>query len=100
MSNLVNYQNQLSSTLNSKLDSFNASMREVLIAMESQHEEHQNQTTLELTELHTSLESNTRKLTQLSTDVDTLDSKLDFVIASVTKTIKDQLVKHETQTTV
>ena len=100
-------------TLDSKLDSVNASMREELRAIESQQEEHQEHTTSELAGLqsnvtselaglHASLQSNTQQLTHLSTDVDTLDSKLDSVNASMREELRDiesQLEEHQTQTT-
>ena len=107
VSNLDNHQNELSSTLNLKLDSVNVSVRE---AIESQLEEHQTQTTsklaglqrnvtMELAGLHTSLQSNYQQLTQLSTDVDTLDSKLNASMREDLRAIESQLEEHQTQTT-
>ena len=63
--------------LDSKLDSVNASTREELRAIESQLEEHQTETA----GLHSFLQSNnfTEDLTEISTKMDTLDSKLDSV---------------------
>ena len=100
-------------TLDSKLDSVNASMREELRDIESQLEEHQTLTTLELTEiqknmtselaeLNTSLLSSTQQLTHVSIDVDTHDSKLDSVNVSMReelRAIESQLEEHQTLTT-
>ena len=100
-------------TLDSKLDSVNASMREELRAIESQLEGQQMQmtselaglqsnVTSELAGLNTTLQSSTQQLTHLSTDVDTLDSKLDSVNVSIRedlRAIDSQLEEHQTQTT-
>ena len=97
-------------TLDSKLDSVNASMREELRAIESQLEEHQTQTTSEIAELqstvtaelNTTLQSSTQQLTHLSIDMDTLDLKLDSVNVSIKeelRAIESQLEEHQTQTT-
>ena len=105
VSNLDNHQNQLSSTLNLKLDSVNVSVRE---AVESQFEEHQTQTTSKLaelqrnvtSELHNSMESYAFN-EQLITKMDTLDSKLVSVNASMReeiRAIESQLEEHQTQT--
>ena len=88
-------------TLNSKLDVLNASMREGLRAIESQLEEHQTQTTSELAGLHTSLHFNIQQLSNLSNNVNTLDSKLEVLNASMReelRAIETQLEMHETQT--
>ena len=105
VSNLDNHHNQLSSTLNLKLDSVNVSVRE---AVESQLEEHQTHTTSKLaelqrnvtSELHNSMESYAFN-EQLITKMDTLDSKLVSVNASMReeiRAIESQLEEHQTQT--
>ena len=112
VSNLENYQTQLASTFNSKLDSINASMREELRAIDSILEEHQTLTTSlaglqsnvtsELTGLHITLRYNSQQLTLLSNDVDTLDSKLYLVNVSMReehRAMECQLDEHQTQTT-
>ena len=106
VSNLENHQNQLSLT-------FNASIMEELRAIQSQLEEHQTLTTSEiaglqsnvtvkLAALHTSLQSNSQQLTQLSTDMDTVDSNLNLVNASMReelRAIESQIEEHQTLTT-
>ena len=106
VSNLENHQNQLSLT-------FNASIMEELRAIQSQLEEHQTLTTSEiaglqsnvtvkLAALHTSLQSNSQQLTQLSTDMDTVDSNLNLVNASMReelRAIESQIEEHPTLTT-
>ena len=104
-------------TLDSKLASVNASMRKQFRAMESQLEEHRQQTTSELAGLQINITSslNTTNIqlqttkTELSTKVDTLDSKLVAVNASLREDlscikknlsttmnkINDQLAVHE-----
>ena len=68
-------------TLDSKLVSVNASMREELRAIESELDVHETHTLFTLAGLHSFLQSNTytEELTEISTKVDTLDSKLDSV---------------------
>ena len=104
-------------TLDSKLASVNASTRKQFRAMESQLEEHRQQTTSELAGLQiniisslntTNIQLQTTK-TEISTKVDTLDSKLVAVNASIREDlscikknlsttmnkINDQLAEHE-----
>ena len=86
---LTSHTEQISH-LNGKMDILNVSMREHLRAMDNQLEEHKTQMTSELAGLqrnmtsilhntllsHTQQLTTTMELTQLSTKVDTLDSKL------------------------
>ena len=67
-------------TLDSKLVSVNASMREELRAIESELDVHETHTLFTLAGLHSFLQSTyTEELTEISTKMDTLDSKLDSV---------------------
>ena len=88
--------------LNSKLDSVNTSMQEKLRAMESQLEEHQMQTTSELAGLQRNVTSQlqTSYNEELITKIDTLDSNLVSVNASMReglRAIESQLEVHESR---
>ena len=79
----VLYQNVLSNTqklthmISSKMELINVSMREEFRAIERQFQEHKNQTTSELSDLHTSLQStHTDHLTQICAKMDVIDSRL------------------------
>ena len=100
VSNLEEHHDQLSS----KMDQLESKLNSIKFkAVESQLEEHMNQTTSELAglqrnttseiaTLQTSLQSNTQ---QLTTKLDTLDSKVD----SVNRAMESQLEEHKNQAT-
>ena len=73
---LINTQ-QLTDMISSKMELINVSMREEFRAVERQFQEHKNQTTSELSDLHTSLQStHTDHLTQICDKVDILNSRI------------------------
>ena len=73
---LINTQ-QLTDMICSKMELINVSMREEFRAVERQFQEHKNQTTSELSDMHTSLQStHTDHLTQICDKMDVLNSRI------------------------
>ena len=83
---LINTQ-QLTDIICSKMELINVSMREEFRAVERQFHEHKNQTTSELSDLHTSLQStHTDHLTQICDKMDVIDSRLVSVSSAINDT--------------
>ena len=85
---LINTQ-QLTDMINSKMELINVSMREEFRAVERQFQEHKNQTTSELSDLHTSLQStHTDHLTQIC---DKMNSRIISISSAINGTIDSKL---------
>ena len=90
---LINTQ-QLTDMICSKMERINVSMREEFRAVERQFQEHKNQTTSELSDLHTSLQStHTDHLTQICDKMDVIDSRLVSVSSAINKTDKQEAAR-------
>ena len=88
---LINTQ-QLTDMICSKMELINVSMREEFRAVERQFQEHKNQTTSELSDLHTSLQStHTDHLTQICHKMDAMHSVINAVSSAINGTIDSKL---------
>ena len=85
--NILSNTQKLTHMISSKMELINVSMREEFRAIERQFQEHKNQTTSELSDLHTSLQStHTDHLTQICAKMDVIDSRLVSVSCAINDT--------------
>ena len=88
---LINTQ-QLTDMICSKMERINVSMREEFRAVERQFQKHKNQTTSELSDLYTSLQStHTDHLTQICDKMDGINSRIISVSSVINGTIDSKL---------
>ena len=90
--NVLSNTQQLTDMISSKMELINVSMREEFRAVERQFQEHKNQTTSELSDLHTSLQStHTDHLTQICAKMDGINSRIISVSSANNSTIDSKL---------
>ena len=90
--NVLSNTQQLTDMISSKMELINVSMREEFRAVERQFQEHKNQTTAKLSDLHTSLQStHTDYLTQICAKMDILNSRIINVSSGNNGTIDSKL---------